>query len=92
MLEYYLPIMVSVIIGISSTLKKVFNHKYDRFEPLFKLILGVLAGVIYVNPSDIRKGFLDGIIIGLAANGFNGYAKGLKDSYTTYKITRNVKK
>lgn len=86
MIEYNLPIMVSLVIGISSTLKKVFNHKYDKYEPLFKLVLGIIAGIVYVSPHNIRKAILDGVLIGLAANGFNGYAKGIKDSYTTLKI------
>ena len=91
MIEYNIPILVSIIIGISSTLKRVFDHKYDRFEPLFKLILGVLAGIIYTNPCNIRLGILEGIVIGLAANGFNIYAQGIKDGYTTIKMYRKNK-
>jgi len=89
MVEYNLPIMVSLIIGVSSTLKKVFNHKYDRVEPLFKLLLGVLVSIVYINPANIKKGILDGILIGLAANGFNDYARGIKASYSIYRTQKH---
>ncbi|QUH24568.1 hypothetical protein [Serpentinicella alkaliphila] len=92
MIEYNIPILISIIIGISSTLKRVFDHKYDRFEPLFKLSLGILAGVIYTNPHNIKLGILEGIIIGLAANGFNIYAQGIKNGYANIKMYRNNKR
>lgn len=91
MFEYNLTIMVSLIIGVSSTLKKVFGPNYNRYEPVLKLILGIIAGIVYINPNNIKIGILDGIIIGLAANGFSVYAKDIKDGYTTLR-NRNKKK
>lgn len=40
-----------------------------RFLPLLALFLGILGGVIYLEPSDFRQGILDGLVMGLSSIG-----------------------
>src|SRR5699024_11568272 len=48
-----------------------------RFAPVLAIVLGILAGVIYLEPESMKGGVLKGIAIGLASVGL-------------YSGTRNV--
>ncbi|WP_461205567.1 hypothetical protein [Clostridium sp. DL1XJH146] len=41
----------------------------QKFLPLLSLFIGILYGIIALGTEDIRKGILEGIIIGLGASG-----------------------
>jgi uncharacterized membrane protein YfbV (UPF0208 family) len=75
-------IFVPIVMGIAQVIKMTgFNKK---FIPLIDLVLGIIFGIFFVSPEDIRQGILQGIYIGLAASGAYSGAKnviqGLKNS------------
>ena len=62
-----ISIIIAVIIGLAELLKKVgINSKYI---PIADLILGVVAGFIYLYPGEPKMAVLYGIIAGLSAAG-----------------------
>jgi hypothetical protein len=67
--------MIGVIVGIAEVIKKTGID--IKWIPLIDLILGIIAGIVYVFPDDPKKAVLSGIIIGLSASG-------------TYSSTKNV--
>lgn len=40
-----------------------------KLAPLISLLLGISAGILYVNPHDIKGGVLVGLMMGLSASG-----------------------
>lgn len=74
-MNYNIGLIIPVIMGLSELLKKIgIDAKYI---PVVDLIFGVLAGVFYVYPTDIKAGVFFGIIIGLSACGMYSGAKNL---------------
>lgn len=72
MMEYTDVLLIPVIMAIAEMLKKVgFNPK---FIPVVDIILGLIGGLVYLYPGDIKAGILQGLIMGLAACGvYSGY-------------------
>lgn len=67
MVEVYGVAIVGIIIGLVEVLKKAGLPK--RFLPLASLILGIITGVVYVNPEDIKAGIMIGTMLGLTSCG-----------------------
>ncbi|MBC9785849.1 hypothetical protein H1S01_15290 [Heliobacterium chlorum] len=59
-------IVVAVLIAIGQFAKTYIDSKYI---PLVTLVLGIVAGIMYVPADTIQTGILNGIIVGLSANG-----------------------
>lgn len=67
MVEVYGVAIVGLIIGLVEVLKRTGLPK--KFLPLASLVFGVIAGVFYVNPEDIKVGIIVGIMLGLSSCG-----------------------
>lgn len=66
-MEYTDVLLIAVIVGMVELLKQLnFPHK---LLPVASLLLGVVGGVAYLHPGDIKAGILMGIIMGLSASG-----------------------
>lgn len=65
--------VVPLIIGLVSVLTSIGLPK--KFAPVVSLVLGVLAGVIYVAPNDPAQGAIVGLALGLASVGLYSGAK-----------------
>lgn len=71
--EVYDIAIIPVITGLIEIAKKLGVPK--KFSPLIALALGIVAGVIYIEPSDIAGGIIIGIAVGLSASGLYEYSK-----------------
>lgn len=67
-MEYTDVLLIGVIIAVVELLK--YMNVPKKALPIASLILGVVGGVFYLFPGDIKAGILTGLIIGLAASGF----------------------
>ena len=66
-------IFIPLIIGLTELSKNIGVPK--KFLPLIGLILGIIIGVLFVEPNDIKNGILIGAIIGLSSSGLYSGAK-----------------
>lgn len=66
-MEYTDVLLIAIIIGLVELLKRLsFPHK---LLPVASLLFGVVGGVVYLHPTDIKAGVLMGIVMGLSASG-----------------------
>lgn len=82
-MEIYDVVLIPLIIGIVELLKFTGLHK--KLLPLVSLLLGVLAGVFYVYPDDLKGGILVGLMMGLSASGMYSGGKALIEQSETTK-------
>lgn len=66
-MEIYDVVLIPLIIGMVELLKMYGMKK--RFLPLIALVFGVVGGIFYVYPEDIKAGILVGVMMGLSASG-----------------------
>lgn len=78
MMEYTDVLLIPVIMAFAEMLKKTgFNSK---FIPLVNILLGLIGGVVYLHPGDLKAGILQGLMMGLAATGFYSGYKNVKEA------------
>lgn len=66
-MEYTDVLLIAVIVGLVELLKMLdVPHK---LLPVASLLFGLVGGVFYIYPGDIKAGILIGIIMGLSATG-----------------------
>lgn len=75
MMEIYDVVLIPLIIGLVQLLRM--TGLKNRFLPLASLIFGILAGIFYVYPEDIKGGILIGLMMGLSASGMYSGGKAL---------------
>lgn len=66
-MEIYDVVFIPLIIGLVELLKMYGMKK--RLLPPIALILGIVGGVFYIYPEDIKAGILVGVMMGLSASG-----------------------
>lgn len=66
-------VFIPLIIGITELSKNIGVPK--KFLPLIGLFLGVIIGVLFIEPNNIKNGILIGVIIGLSSSGLYSGAK-----------------
>lgn len=70
-------LLVPLIMSISEVLKIVgFKVKYI---PIVNMFLGLIGGIYYLNPSDLKSGVLQGLIMGLASSGLYSSYKNINE-------------
>ncbi|MCZ2258289.1 hypothetical protein [Sporosarcina sp. G11-34] len=74
-MEIYDVALIPLIIGIVELLK--FTGLRKKLLPVVSLLFGVLAGVFYVYPGDLKGGILVGVMMGLSASGMYSGGKAL---------------
>lgn len=68
MMEFTDVVIIPVIVGLVALLKHV--QVPTKLLPIASLALGLLGGIFYIYPEDLKSGILVGLIMGLAASGF----------------------
>lgn len=71
--EVYDVAIIPIITGLIELFKKTGLPK--KYSPLVALALGVVAGVVYIEPQDIAGGIIIGIAMGLSASGLYEYSR-----------------
>ncbi|MHA6260838.1 hypothetical protein ACXYMX_13215 [Sporosarcina sp. CAU 1771] len=86
-MEIYDVVLIPLIIGIVQLLKITGLPK--KMLPIVSLLFGLLAGIFYMHPGDIKGGILVGLMMGLSASGMYSGGKALieqpesnKDSFS----------
>lgn len=67
MLEVHNVFFIPLIIGVVEVFKSIGLKK--KFVPLLSLCVGILIGVFYIYPEDIKSGAIVGMMYGLSASG-----------------------
>jgi len=67
MLEINDAVLIPLILGVVEIIKGLGVRK--KFLPLISLVLGLLAGIFYVYPYDLKSGIIIGLMLGLSASG-----------------------
>lgn len=82
--EYEGIALVPVIMALAEGLKALgFNKKYI---PVVNVIFGLVGGMIYLNPSDLKMGILQGVIMGLASSGLYSGVKNVSEGIKQEKV------
>lgn len=76
-MEAYDVALIPIITGLVGVFTQLGLRK--KFAPIVSLILGLLIGVFYVYPDDIKGGILVGIMLGLSATGLYSGVKNTKE-------------
>ncbi|MEI3605911.1 hypothetical protein SPD48_09435 [Pseudogracilibacillus sp. SE30717A] len=78
-MEYTDVLLIAVIVGLVELLKKL--NLPHKLLPVASLIFGLIGGVFYLFPNDLKAGILTGIIIGLSASGlYSGVKNTVEDN------------
>jgi len=85
-LEIYDVVLIPLIIGIVELLKMYGMPK--KILPVTALLFGVVGGIVYIYPHDIKAGILIGLMMGLSASGLYSGGKTVVKSQS--KITTNA--
>ena len=72
-MEYTDVLIIGVIMAMVQFFKAVGATK--KMLPLSALPLGLIGGVFYIYPGDLKAGILTGLLMGLAASGFFSSSK-----------------
>jgi len=76
-MEYAGIALIPLVIGLAEVIKRIGLN--SKFVPLVNLILGLIAGIIFLNPGDIKAGIIQGLFIGLSASGLYSGVKNVKE-------------
>lgn len=74
-MEVYDVALIPLILGLVSMIKG-FNIP-KRYLPVISLFLGLLVGIFYVYPHDIKGGIISGLMLGLSASGLYSSTKNI---------------
>ena len=73
--------LIAVIVGLVELVKVVTPEAYKptvkRISPLISLVLGIVAGIVYVEPGNPELAILAGIVMGLSASGLYSGGKSI---------------
>ncbi len=78
-MEYLGIAFVPLIIGISEVIKRTGVNV--KIIPICNMILGLVFGIGFVNPNDIRAGIIQGLFIGLSASGLYSGVKNVAEEF-----------
>ncbi len=59
--------LIPLVIGLSEVTKRLGLNV--KFVPVLNLVLGLSAGLVFLNPGDVKAGIIQGLFIGLSASG-----------------------
>lgn len=67
--------VIPIIVGLVELLKGVGLPK--KWCPVASVVLGIVGGVVYLCPSDVKMGIISGLVIGLSASGLYSSGKNM---------------
>jgi len=76
-IEVYGVFIVPLIIGLVEAAKRVGFP--DKWSPLLSVVLGLIAGLTILFPSDLGQGVIVGIALGLSATGLYSGTKNIHE-------------
>lgn len=76
-MEAYDVALIPIITGLVGVFTQLGLKK--KFAPIVSLVLGLLIGIFYVYPGDIKGGILVGLMLGLSATGLYSGVKNTKE-------------
>ncbi|QBX91084.1 hypothetical protein PHGAL3_0045 [Phage Altai3] len=76
-MEAYDVALIPIITGLVGVFTQLGLRK--KFAPIVSLVLGLLIGIFYVYPGDIKGGILVGLMLGLSATGLYSGVKNTKE-------------
>lgn len=76
-MEVYDVAVIPIITGLVGVFTQLGLRK--KFAPIVSLVLGLLIGIFYVYPGDIKGGILVGLMLGLSATGLYSGTKNTKE-------------
>lgn len=80
MLEINGAVLIPLILGLVEIFKGLGVQK--KFLPLISLALGLLAGIFYVYPNELKSGIIFGLMLGLSASGlYSGTKHSIKKTH-----------
>ncbi|MGB7604359.1 MAG: hypothetical protein WBL93_02665 [Lutisporaceae bacterium] len=80
-MQFNESIIIPIIIAIVELIKGI--GLPQKFSALAAVVIGVVIGVIYLHPIDIKYGIFEGVVFGLTAAGLYSGTK------NTYQQIRN---
>ena len=86
-MEYAGIAIVPLIVGLSEVVKRL--GVPSKFLPLLNIVLGLAAGLIFLNPGDLKAGVIQGLYIGLSAGGLFSGVKHLTMDNAKYNRTHS---
>lgn len=69
--------LIAVVMGVSELMKCTGINQ--KFIPLLNMVTGVIGGVLYLSPHNLKLGILQGVVLGLTAGGFYSGAKNVTE-------------
>ncbi len=79
--------IIPLIVGIVELLKEI--GLPSKFAAVVSALIGIVIGIVYISPDDIKRGILVGLSLGLAASGLysgtKSTAEGLKSLFVAKK-------
>ncbi len=90
-MEFNETIIVPIIISIVELVKGIGLPK--KFSALFGVVTGILIGVFYVAPGDLKQGLFKGAVYGLMAAGlYSGTKNTVEEIKLQHKRAAEVKR
>lgn len=75
--------LIPLISGLVEVFKQVGIPK--KYSSMLSIIIGILLGIVYLDPADMKKGFLMGVMLGLSASGLYSGTKSVQETIKTIK-------
>ena len=82
--------VIPLIVGIVELFKQI--GLPSNFSAVVSLILGVVIGIVYISPNDIKKGILMGLALGVAASGLYSGTKSTVEGIKVVFVKEKKKK
>jgi L-cystine uptake protein TcyP (sodium:dicarboxylate symporter family) len=82
-MQFNESIIVPIIMSIVELAKSVGVPK--KFSALLSVIIGIVIGIFYLHPMDLKLGVFEGIIYGLTASGLYSGAKNTFQQFRDHK-------
>lgn len=77
-------IVIPITISIVELAKGLGMPK--KFSALLSLVIGIIVGIFYLNPLDLKLGIFEGVVYGLSASGLYS---GTKNTFEQIKNRKN---
>lgn len=77
-------VVLPIIIAVVELLKSLGIP--SKFSALVAIVIGVVIGLVYLHPGDIKYGIFEGVVYGLSASGLYS---GTKNTFQQIKKSRS---
>ncbi len=78
--------IIPFIVGVVELLKEI--GLPSKFAAIISAVIGIIIGIVYLSPDDIKRGVLVGLALGLAASGLYSGTKSTVDGLRSLFVSR----